>query len=107
MGGVSKSSIQVSRYFYPIPIRRSGIEISDMRLLMKTKITELFGIEHPIIQGGMHYVGLAQLAGAVSEAGGLGIITGLTQRTPELLAKEIAHCREMTDKPFEIGRAHV
>jgi NADH:quinone reductase (non-electrogenic) len=53
---------------------------------MKTRITELLSIEHPIIQGGMHYVGLAELASAVSNAGGLGIITGLTQRTPELLA---------------------
>ena len=52
---------------------------------MKTKITEMFGIEHPIIQGGMHYVGFAEMAAAVSEAGGLGIITGLTQRTPENL----------------------
>ncbi|MDO9488744.1 MAG: nitronate monooxygenase, partial [Sphingomonadaceae bacterium] len=67
---------------------------------MKTRITDLFGIEHPIIQGGMHYVGLAELASAVSNAGGLGIITGLTQRTPEDLAKEIARCRAMTDKPF-------
>ena len=50
---------------------------------MKTRITELFGIEHPIIQGGMHFVGFAELAAAVSNAGGLGIITGLTQRTPE------------------------
>ena len=57
---------------------------------MKTRITDLFGIEHPIIQGGMHYVGLAELAAAVSNAGGLGIITGLTQRTPEDLSKEIA-----------------
>ena len=57
---------------------------------MKTRITTLFGIEHPIIQGGMHFVGFAELAAAVSNAGGLGIITGLTQRTPELLAKEIA-----------------
>jgi NAD(P)H-dependent flavin oxidoreductase YrpB (nitropropane dioxygenase family) len=70
---------------------------------MKTRITELLGIEHPIIQGGMHYVGLAELASAVSNAGGLGIITGLTQRTPELLAKEIARCREMTDKPFGVN----
>src|SRR6202008_4154707 len=67
---------------------------------MKTAIAELFGIEHPIIQGGMHYVGFAELAAAVSNAGGLGIITGLTQKTPELLAKEIARCRDMTDKPF-------
>src|SRR5271168_452022 len=70
---------------------------------MKTRITELFGIEHPIIQGGMHFVGLAELAAAVSNAGGLGVITGLTQRTPELLAKEIARCREMTDKPFGVN----
>src|ERR1700760_1819651 len=70
---------------------------------MKTKITELFGIQHPIIQGGMHYVGFAEMAAAVSEAGGLGIITGLTQRTPEDLAKEIARCREMTSKPFGVN----
>jgi len=70
---------------------------------MKTRITELFGIEHPIIQGGMHFVGLAELAAAVSNAGGLGIITGLTQGTPEKLAKEIARCKEMTDKPFGIN----
>ena len=70
---------------------------------MKTRITELFGIKHPIIQGGMHFVGLAELAAAVSNAGGLGIITGLTQRTPEDLSKEIARCREMTDKPFGVN----
>jgi nitronate monooxygenase len=70
---------------------------------MKTRITELFGIEHPIIQGGMHFVGLAELASAVSNAGGLGIITGLTLGTPEKLAKEIARCREMTDKPFGVN----
>ena len=70
---------------------------------MKTRITELFGIQHPIIQGGMHYVGFAELAAAVSNAGGLGIITGLTQKTPELLAKEIARCRELTDKPFGVN----
>lgn len=70
---------------------------------MKTAITDLFKIEHPIIQGGMHYVGFAELAAAVSNAGGLGIITALTQRTPELLAKEIARCHEMTDKPFGVN----
>lgn len=70
---------------------------------MKTRITELLGIKHPIIQGGMHYVGLAELAAAVSNAGGLGIITGLTLKTPEDLAKEIARCREMTDKPFGVN----
>lgn len=70
---------------------------------MKTRITELFGIQHPIIQGGMHHVGLAELASAVSNAGGLGMVTGLTQRTPELLAREIARCRAMTDKPFGVN----
>ena len=70
---------------------------------MKTAITELFGIQHPIIQGGMHYVGFAELAAAVSNAGGLGIITGLTQKTPELLAKEIKKCKDMTDKPFGVN----
>jgi nitronate monooxygenase len=70
---------------------------------MKTRITELFGIQHPIVQGGMHFVGLAEMAAAVSNAGGLGIITGLTQRTPEALAAEIARCRAMTDKPFGVN----
>ncbi len=70
---------------------------------MKTRITELFEIEHPIIQGGMHYVGFAELAAAVSNAGGLGIITGLTQKSSADLAREIARCREMTDKPFGVN----
>ena len=70
---------------------------------MKTRITELFGIEHPIIQGGMHYVGYAELASAVSNAGALGILTGLTQPTPGDLEKEIARCRDMTDRPFGVN----
>lgn len=70
---------------------------------MKTRITELFGIEHPIIQGGMHYVAFAELAAAVSNAGGLGIITALTQKSPEDLAREIERCRQMTDKPFGVN----
>jgi nitronate monooxygenase len=70
---------------------------------MKTRITELLGIEHPIIQGGMHYVGFAELAAAVSSAGGLGIITGLTQGSPENLAKEIRRCRDMTNRPFGVN----
>ena len=70
---------------------------------MKTRITELFGIEHPIIQGGMHYVGFAEMAAAVSNAGGLGILTALTQPTPDDLAKEIARCRDMTDKPIGVN----
>ncbi|HRE60808.1 MAG TPA: nitronate monooxygenase family protein [Micropepsaceae bacterium] len=70
---------------------------------MKTRITELFGIEHPIIQGGMHHVGYAEMAAAVSNAGGLGIITGLTQRSPEALAAEIAKCHTLTKKPFGVN----
>ncbi|HAT26596.1 MAG TPA: nitronate monooxygenase [Gammaproteobacteria bacterium] len=70
---------------------------------MQTRVTEMLGIEHPIIQGGMQWVGLAELASAVSNAGGLGILTGLTQPTPEDLQKEIARCREMTDKPFAVN----
>src|SRR3984893_981420 len=70
---------------------------------MRTRITKLFGIRHPIIQGGMHNLGYAKMAAAVSNAGGLGIITGLTQRTPEDLAREIARCRDMTDQPFGVN----
>ncbi len=70
---------------------------------MKTIITEMFNIEHPIIQGGMHYVGFAEMAAAVSNAGGLGIITGLTQRSPADLANEIARCKDMTTKPFGVN----
>ena len=71
--------------------------------MIKTKITEMFEIEHPIIQGGMHYVGFAEMASAVANAGGLGIITGLTQKTPDDLANEIAKCHDMTDKPFGVN----
>ena len=70
---------------------------------MKTRITELFNIQHPIIQGGMHFVGLADLAAAVSNAGGLGMITGLTLGTPEKLRAEIERCKTMTDKPFGVN----
>jgi nitronate monooxygenase len=70
---------------------------------MKTRITELFNIKHPVIQGGMHYVGFAEMAAGVSNAGGLGIITALTLPTPDDLATEIARCHEMTDKPFGVN----
>src|SRR5690606_22168103 len=70
---------------------------------MKTRITELFGIDHPIIQGGMHHVGYAELVAAVSNAGALGILTALTQPTPRDLANEIARCRDMTDRPFGVN----
>src|SRR3546814_6974619 len=97
---------------------------------MRTRITDLFEIRYPIIQGGMHYVGFAELAATVANAGGLGLLTALTQPSPAALAAEIARCRELTEKPFgvnltflpsvtppaypgygkailEIGRAHV
>ncbi|WP_269619411.1 NAD(P)H-dependent flavin oxidoreductase [Zhongshania sp. BJYM1] len=70
---------------------------------MKTRITEMLGIKYPIIQGGMQWVGRAELASAVSNAGGLGILTALTQPTPEALYKEILRCKEMTDLPFGVN----
>ncbi|UZW53677.1 nitronate monooxygenase family protein [Sphingobium sp. JS3065] len=70
---------------------------------MKTRITELFGIQHPIVQGGMHHVGLAGLAAAVSNAGGLGMITALTLGSPAGLREEIVRCKGMTDKPFGVN----
>ena len=70
---------------------------------MKTRITELFGIEHPIVQGGMHCVGLAPLASAVSNAGGLGMITALTLPSADKLGEEIRRCRDMTDRPFGVN----
>ena len=71
--------------------------------MLKTRITDLFGIEHPVIQGGMQWVGYAELVSAVSNAVALGILTALTQPTPEDLAKEIDRTREMTDKPFGVN----
>lgn len=68
-----------------------------------TRITELLGIEHPIVQGGMQWVGTAELASAVSNAGGLGILTALTQPTPAALGAEIERCRAMTSKPFGVN----
>ncbi len=70
---------------------------------MKTRITELLGIDYPIIQGGMMWVGIAELVSAISNAGGLGTLTALTFPTPDALSKEIARCREMTDKPFAVN----
>jgi NAD(P)H-dependent flavin oxidoreductase YrpB (nitropropane dioxygenase family) len=71
--------------------------------MIKTRITDLLGIEHPIVQGGMMWVGRAELASAVSNAGGLGILTALTQPTPDDLRREIDRCRTMTDKPFGVN----
>src|SRR4029077_4619101 len=70
---------------------------------MKTKVTEMLGIRYPIIQGGMQWVGTAELASAVSNAGGLGILTALTQPTPDDLRREIERCRTMTSKPFGVN----
>jgi NADH:quinone reductase (non-electrogenic) len=70
---------------------------------MRTRVTELLGVRYPIIQGGMQWVGTAELASAVSNAGALGILTALTQPTPDDLRKEIARCRTMTDKPFGVN----
>jgi NAD(P)H-dependent flavin oxidoreductase YrpB (nitropropane dioxygenase family) len=72
-------------------------------MALHTRITELLGIEHPVVQGGMMWVGRAELASAVSNAGGLGILTGLTQPTPDALRAEIDRCRTMTDKPFGVN----
>ncbi|HSX76935.1 MAG TPA: nitronate monooxygenase family protein, partial [Shinella sp.] len=72
-------------------------------MAIKTRITELLGIEHPIVQGGMMWVGRAEMAAAVSNAGGLGILTALTQPTPDDLRREIDRCRTMTDKPFGVN----
>lgn len=72
-------------------------------MAISTPFTRLLGIEHPIVQGGMQWVGRAELASAVSNAGGLGILTALTQPTPEALAQEIERCRGMTDKPFGVN----
>ncbi len=70
---------------------------------MQTRFTRLFGIQHPIVQGGMQWVGRAELVSAVANAGGLGFLTALTQPTPEALFQEIARCRAMTDKPFGVN----
>src|ERR1700753_2194611 len=70
---------------------------------MRTRFTEAFGVERPIMQGGMQWVGRAELVAAVANAGALGCITALTQPTPEDLAKEIERCRELTDKPFGVN----
>ena len=71
--------------------------------MLKTRFTELVGVEHPIVQGGMQWVGRAELVAAVANAGALGFITALTQPTPEDLSNEITRCRDMTDKPFGVN----
>ncbi|WP_432163367.1 NAD(P)H-dependent flavin oxidoreductase [Streptomyces tendae] len=71
--------------------------------MLTTRFCETFGVQHPIVQGGMQWVGRAELVSAVANAGALGFLTALTQPTPEALAGEIARCREMTDKPFGVN----
>lgn len=72
-------------------------------MALKTRFTEMFGVEHPIVQGGMQWVGRAELVAAVANAGALGFITALTQPTPEKLTEEIARARSLTDKPFGVN----
>ncbi|KAG0744886.1 hypothetical protein G6F62_009774 [Rhizopus arrhizus] len=72
-------------------------------MVIKTKLTELLGIKHPIVQGGMQYVGYAEMASAVSNAGALGMLTALTQPTPDALRAEIRRCRTMTKYPFGVN----
>jgi nitronate monooxygenase len=71
--------------------------------MITTRFTELFGVDHPIAQGGMQWVGRAGLVSAVANAGALGFITALTQPTPEQLSREIGRCRDQTDKPFGVN----
>ena len=80
-----------------------AVRVDDPEKSMKTRVTDKLGIAYPIVQGGMQWVGLAELASAVSNAGGLGILTALTQPTPDALREEIARCRSMTDKPFGVN----
>ncbi|OXM64091.1 NAD(P)H-dependent flavin oxidoreductase [Amycolatopsis vastitatis] len=71
--------------------------------MIETRFTEVFGIRHPIVQGGMQWVGTAPLVAAVANAGALGLITALTQPTPEELLREIGRCRDLTDQPFGVN----
>ncbi len=71
--------------------------------MIQTRFTKLFGVEHPLVMGGMQWVGRAELVAAVANAGALAFLTALTQPTPEDLVKEIARTRELTDKPFGVN----
>ena len=71
--------------------------------MFSTRITELFGVEHPIVQGGLQVVGVAELTAAVANAGAMGFMTALSFETPEDLRREIARCRDMTDGPFGVN----
>src|SRR5215510_13515905 len=71
--------------------------------MIRTRFTEMFGVQHPIVQGGMQWVGRAELVAAVANAGALGFLTALTQPTPEALVREINRCRELTDRPFGVN----
>ncbi|GAB2458451.1 NAD(P)H-dependent flavin oxidoreductase [Xylanimonas ulmi] len=87
-----------------MPITRDATEaVARSTGALRTRITDLLGVEHPIVQGGMQWVGRAPLAAAVSNAGGLGVLTALTQPTPQALAEEIARCRDLTDRPFGVN----
>src|SRR6476620_11448536 len=71
--------------------------------MLSTAFTKTFGVRHPIVQGGMQWVGRAELVAAVAEAGALGMLTALTQPTPEALTAEIARTRELTDRPSGVN----
>src|ERR1700692_327342 len=83
--------------------RIAASRIPDKSLMFNNRVTRMLGIRYPIIQGGMQWIGRAELASAVSNAGGLGVLTALTQPTPALLAREIERCRSMTDHPFGVN----
>src|SRR6185312_6568386 len=87
----------------PIAARKNPVRRKPRAAMIKTRFTELAGVEHPIVQGGMQWVGRAELVAAVANAGALGFITALTQPTPEDLTREIARCRTLTDKPFGVN----
>src|SRR5271155_1155704 len=78
-------------------------ERAEGRDVLKTRFTEMFGVDHPIVQGGMQWVGRASLVSAVANAGALGFLTALTQATPKDLSAEIARCRTLTKKPFGVN----
>ena len=97
---ISKSPLESG---YNAGLNQDGKQKNRERDMLKTRFTEEFGIEHPIVQGGMQWVGRAELIAAVANAGALGFLTALTQPSPEDLTKEIARVRELTDKPFGVN----
>src|SRR5690606_1117502 len=85
------------------PATLSASKREETPMAIETRFTKAFGVKHPIVQGVMQWVGYAETVAPVANAGALGFLTALTQPTPELLAKEIARTKEMTDKPFGVN----